>query len=410
LVTSAATVIALSDDLTGSTACAAELMRAGITLPVRSWDGPVLIDERERGVVVNTASRLLDPATAAARLTSVVERCRADCAEPTRWYKRVDSGLRGNVGAEIVALSDCLGLPCLLAPASPAWGVTTHDGGQWINDVPVAESDYRGLEKPVSSRFEDLLGRPVGEFVVSQGGAILERLAEALDAHRYLACRVTEETHFEFLADAVAALPAETQPILVGSYGLAGAWARRIATAQHGPGVLVVAGSPQAATQQQVHLLRHKGARIVGVPSAASDRAGAVAEIVEALTSGVDAIVDASGAHLSGDTTVAQRAAAVARDALRKASAAGLILIGGEAASAVVRACGVTEITPVSEPWPAAPIVRFTGGLLDGMCGVTKSGSRGEPDWLVYAIAALRQDARLGDHCLDHVVEGTAHE
>ena len=98
-------------------------------------DAPVL-------PVINTQSRGLPPAEAAARVRAV---CRAVAAAGrTVWFKKIDSTLRGNVGAELAALHDALA-PCVIVctPALPAEGRTVQDGVLLVAGEPVLATPYR---------------------------------------------------------------------------------------------------------------------------------------------------------------------------------------------------------------------------------------------------------------------------
>ena len=58
-------------------------------------------------------------------------------------YKKTDSALRGNIGAELTAVLDAAGCPVLpFVPALPAMNRTTRNGVQYIDGVPVAESVF----------------------------------------------------------------------------------------------------------------------------------------------------------------------------------------------------------------------------------------------------------------------------
>lgn len=58
-------------------------------------------------------------------------------------YKKTDSGLRGNIGAELQAVMDAAGESILaFMPAMPANGRITVEGVHYVNGVPVAESVF----------------------------------------------------------------------------------------------------------------------------------------------------------------------------------------------------------------------------------------------------------------------------
>ena len=58
-------------------------------------------------------------------------------------YKKTDSGLRGNIGSELAAAMDALGLEKMaFIPAFPAMNRVTKNGVHYIDGVPVAESVF----------------------------------------------------------------------------------------------------------------------------------------------------------------------------------------------------------------------------------------------------------------------------
>src|SRR5919198_901112 len=132
----------VADDLTG--ACDAGTLFAGkAPVPVTVWPtAPVAAEV----AVVDTESRHLDRAAAAARVSGAAERRPA----ATSWFKKIDSTLRGHVGAEIAALLDATGATsAVTCPALPSEGrvvldrVLRVDGAAsaQVVDVIRAESD-----------------------------------------------------------------------------------------------------------------------------------------------------------------------------------------------------------------------------------------------------------------------------
>jgi uncharacterized protein YgbK (DUF1537 family) len=141
----------VADDLTGA-------MDGGVQLLARS-EVEVLVsgaaDARpatansamERGgsgvlPVVNTQSRGLAPGAAAARVRAACHEL--SVAGRTVWFKKLDSTLRGNVGAELAAVHEALA-PCVIVctPALPAEGRTVADGVLLVEGEPVMATPYR---------------------------------------------------------------------------------------------------------------------------------------------------------------------------------------------------------------------------------------------------------------------------
>jgi uncharacterized protein YgbK (DUF1537 family) len=387
----APTLLSISDDFTGAVACASELLAAGCQVAVRNptshaWPGGY------DAVVLDTSSRRLGSREAAERTKKALRTwCRQSRSPVDQVYKRVDSGLRGNVAAELSAISDELRLPLLIAVAAPALGMTTSNGVQYFDDHEITRSRYGGVESPATPRIAQILDERAIELGLSSiRGADLEQvLSEAFKAATYVICDA--ETPGDLLsigAAAIRLLDRDIRCVLVGSYGLAGAWARAVGLSRAGeaPGALVVCGSRMTASAQQLNAFRQMGA---------ADHVSDVLESVSRLRDGQDVIVSASASHqASTDEAVGSLLAREVKLLLEKARPLGIVLIGGEAASAVICACGVEQTEVLAEPWPATPLVVFKGGVLDGVPGVVKSGALGDGYWLVYAVSLLRYVGR----------------
>jgi D-threonate/D-erythronate kinase len=326
-------LLCVSDDLTGAVACGAELRRHGLSVSVSSWELP--LPDRPDAVVVDTASRLLASDEAARRVAAVVaSRGGRDV------YKRIDSRLRGNVRAELEAVTEALGRPALIAPAAPAYGITTEGGIQHCDGNPLRPDDVEG---PASARLADVVG---GDTIELAARPSVDDLERALGAYRFVICDAVNLADLDALADCARRVSGSF--VAVGSYGLASALRRREARAR----IVVVAGSRDPVSERQLELAMNH----------------------------CDAVV------IRGDATTV---AAEAVRAINEERPDGVIMIGGETASAVVRACGVESVEILAEPWPATPLVRFGAGALDGVRGIVKSGGRGDDAWLLYAIGML---------------------
>src|SRR5256886_3050641 len=137
----------IADDLTGACDIGAEMLPwpAGVVVqPAAGGSGPV-------GAlgVRNTQSRTLPPSEAARRVSRVLADLR------TGWsgivLKKIDTGLRGPLGAEIDAAMDVLGVgEAFVLPAIPEVGRTTEQGRQMIGGVPVHRTAFaRDPQNPI---------------------------------------------------------------------------------------------------------------------------------------------------------------------------------------------------------------------------------------------------------------------
>src|SRR5437867_3632153 len=120
----------MADDLTG--ACDAGTLFAGrAPVPVTVWPAAPVVAEV---AVVDTESRHIDREAASARVSGAA----ASRPAATSWFKKIDSTLRGHVGAELalehaplLAGSAGLALP-LAARLGLSAGRAALPGGQWL--------------------------------------------------------------------------------------------------------------------------------------------------------------------------------------------------------------------------------------------------------------------------------------
>jgi uncharacterized protein YgbK (DUF1537 family) len=358
-------LLAISDDLTGALACAAEARRAGSRVAVRRWDATTAADRDVDVLVLDTASRLAEGTDAATRVRDAISRGRAAVGDDAVLYKRIDSGLRGNVVPELEATRAATGLPLVLAPAAPAWGITTEGGVQLIDGRPVSSAAYGDAgEVPAPARVRTWLAGPVEELALDdvRDARLPALLQDACTDAVAVVCDAARASDLGRLASALAALPGPV--VVVGSYGLAGAMLRRQAPQQ--PAVLVVAGSLQVTSRAQLAALREEADPDVHVLAAPASPGPA-------------------------DPALAARLAADAVARGRDLAPVALVLVGGETAAATLAAGGVERVQVLAEPWPATPVVRLHGGVFDGVRAVVKSGARGDERWLVHAVDLLRR-------------------
>lgn len=164
----------IADDLTGALDAAAPFAMRGVNTKVvvslerlpdalEHWkaDLPALIS-------VNTESRHLSAQQAAARVEQVLALLAP--LEPTLWFKKVDSTLRGQPVAESLAARASLGRRLLIAPAVPSQGRTVHDAQIRVHGVPLGASDFASdARSPSPSATLDTLFSVTGEPLLCLG-------------------------------------------------------------------------------------------------------------------------------------------------------------------------------------------------------------------------------------------------
>ena len=155
-------LLIIADDLTGATDAGVQRAKHGVrTLVTIKEDISKIANNLQRKVlVVDTQSRHLPPYQAAARVTDVVRQS-IDMGI-TRFYKKIDSTLRGNVGAELEALmSATMSNKLMFIPAHPKVDRFTKDGYQYVGVIPLHSTSFGGdpLEPITESFIPSILAR-----------------------------------------------------------------------------------------------------------------------------------------------------------------------------------------------------------------------------------------------------------
>jgi D-threonate/D-erythronate kinase len=349
----------VADDLTG--ACDAGTLFAGRSpVPVTVWPRrPVEAVVR----VVDTESRPVPPAEAAARVTAVAGRARAGY-----WFKKIDSTLRGPIGAEVDALMRATGTAtAIVCPAFPGQGRIVLDRVLLVGGVPVAETpiardpQFTSGASSVVDILRSQIDRALAWVPIDQLRAGPEALAARL--HRLAGTAIVADAETDGDLDALveAALAVTPAPLLVGAAGLARALASRLGLlaerAELPPAArwLVVAGSRHPATRRQLREARAAGLTVLATPERPVEhRADALGRLIE------------------------QTVAAIDRERWDL-----VFVTGGETAVALWTALGAERIDLVGAP---APGLAFGHLRVPGRAPLpllTKAGGFGQPDLLV---------------------------
>jgi uncharacterized protein YgbK (DUF1537 family) len=349
----------VADDLTGACDTGA-LFAARGPIPVTVWPRRAV----EAAVrVVDTESRTLTAEDAADRVTIVAARARSGF-----WFKKIDSTLRGPIGAEVDALMRALGATtAVVCPAFPAQRRVVLDRVLLVGGVPVAETPMaRDPHFPGgSSSVVDLL-RPQTDHALAwipidqlRAGPI----ALAARLRRLAGTVIVADAESDADLDALveAALAVTPAPLLVGAAGLARALAARLgllperAELPAGSRWLVVGGSLHPATRRQLREARAAGLTVLATPErAAGDGAEAIARLID------------------------QALAALQREPWDL-----VVVTGGETAVALWTALGAERVDLVGAPVPGLAFGQLRVPGRDPIPLVTKAGGFGPPDLLV---------------------------
>jgi uncharacterized protein YgbK (DUF1537 family) len=401
----------IADDLTGACDVAAALLPwpTGITVYP---DGLVPDDGGAYGrplAVRNTQSRTLRPAAAARRVRRALASVGRDFEGVL--LKKIDTGLRGPLGAEIDAALDALGAAqAFVLPAIPEVGRTTVGGEQLVGGVPVhrtafAHDPHNPVRDARVGTVIESTGRRRTDGVSLHDTRRPERIAAALDGCRAPVVVIDAETD-EDLSNCVRALLARPRPLLlVGSIGVARALREALpvergtdadvaASPRSGAGVLVVVGSVHPTTRAQREHAGRCGVfgAVLEVQPAGGERVGR--DVARALRDGHSVALVAPDEVMAGnETAIAAALRSAVVNALASTRPAGVLLVGGETAFHVLDGLGSPPLAIESRPAPLVVRGRLAGGPHRGLPVITKGGSTGELALLAELVDGLAAGA-----------------
>lgn len=148
--------LVLADDFTGALDTGIQLRRMGLQTKVISYHDSHNIEEyftyETSALIINTDTRHVPPKKAFEIIQNI---CWAAKENRVRLvYKKTDSVLRGNVGAEIEAVASTGYKKVYFVPAYPKLNRTTIEGSQYINGIPIDQSSFgKDLFNPVRTSF-----------------------------------------------------------------------------------------------------------------------------------------------------------------------------------------------------------------------------------------------------------------
>jgi uncharacterized protein YgbK (DUF1537 family) len=430
-------IVIVADDLSSATDCSVQMTLGGYRAVVPLQPECVLPDDVDI-VAFDADSRNLTAEQAYAATRSCVEG--QPFGKQTVFYKSVDSTLRGNLGAEIEALFDFGHFDAAaVAPAFPTYGRTTSGGIQFLNGVPVHETEF-GTDPTTPVRTSAIADRIAEQCARTTALVPLDIQREGSQAvHRSiesdLAAGVTlfifdavEEADLARVAGSIGALP--LRMLWVGSTGLSrylpkaiGLRARPARPAFSVPGgpVLIVAGSASETTRRQLDACVSAGdlieirvgalpitrggdeaeAEIARVRSLLDGAVGQASQTVAlTLTSTRADIAETEAAAIAQGMTPEQASARLVGTLGRLTTdlvangtpLKGLVLTGGDTAKTVASALGAEAIEILDQIEPGIPLGRITGR--HDMLMVTKAGGFGSEASLAKSVERIRSYGR----------------
>ena len=389
----------IADDVTGALDSGVQFARIGIETslllsPCGYQEMPVH--------VVSTHSRNTDPLRAVQAVRQAVA-----LLHGRQLFKKLDSTMRGQVGAEIAAVQAAAGIEkAVVCPALIEAGRTVRDGRLWVGDKLLQESDFAHdpTWPAATSDLASLIGLPVTHLSLEVVRAGAWALTDAIVAAPTSVVSTDACTVADLETIGEAAVMAGVLPC--GALGLARSWLRaclepgatepirpRLPTCR---ALLIIAGSLHPRTRVQVQRLSAERGLVVTDVQAGEDHCCEV--IANELAAGRSVALttpppaDGLGSPRAHSVHEPHPAIAqlgrVAHRICGQYRPDGLFLTGGDTAVAVFEEIGASAVQIMGEFQVGIPWGWLQGGCCAELPVITKAGGFGNEEALVQIMAA----------------------
>jgi len=424
----------IADDLTGANDTGVQFAKKSKRTVVFFSKGDESLQHLTGDVLVfNSDSRAVPPTKAHQIVKTLAHQVKQ--AGISTVFKKIDSTLRGNIGAEIDAILDVFAFEvALVVPAFPKGKRTTKMGRQYVNNVPVEETELAQdpsspvLNGDIKEAINEQSLRKVDVVTlqdVRQGHVRLISKMKTSMQQKHTRILVIDAETEEDLATIVKASEDLDGPFLwVGTAGIAGHLEGDGEIVQRQPSFksaapcLLVAGSVKTVTHQQIHILKqHMSIKEVIIsPEKLLHNESKEKEIQR--------VIQESSRFLKGESVIistnievevmkeidkvkekmkltnievgariAEAMGEVAKSLIERFPLSGVILTGGDIAASTCTKLEGTGIEVSGEVESGMPYGRLLGGKYDGLPLVTKSGGFGSEEAFIKAIQLLKGTA-----------------
>lgn len=426
-------ILVVADDFTGANdvgamfarrGCLAEVMLSDAMHPLSSQSSPAVQPPR----IINTDSRAVVSGIAAERVMAALQRQQS--WQPDWVFKKIDSTLRGNIGAEVAAALQAGSFPfAVIAPALPASLRVVRDGCCRVGEIPLLETEFATDPKtPVLSSSVAAILRlqtdlPLAELHLNEIRSVdlSEKINELHKSGvRLIVVDAELQSDLDGLVSALRQLPEHA--LLVGSAGLAEAFAMQILpVAKPSRPLLAVIGSMSEIAQQQIaYAHAHKSLDIVELDVTTlfplSERARALdqlcTDVLHVLQQSRHCVLrtcQSAGQRQTipefcqqqgltrqqlGDGICASIGQLMQRVLPVAPALGGLYLSGGDIAIAVAQALGAYSFQIKGQVASCVPWGTFIGGQLQQIPVLTKAGGFGTTSTFLDVLNFIEEKGR----------------
>jgi 2-keto-3-deoxygluconate permease len=418
-------MIIIADDLTGAADTAVQFSKRGIkSLVINDIDNAGRSWNEYDVLAVNTASRS-DTGDMAYRKTLNTGKVLSG-RDIKLIYKKVDSTLRGNIGAELSGLMDSLKISfCVLVPALPEQGRIVIDGNLYVKGVLLSDTEVKSdPTKPVTESYiPAIISKQTDKKteVISYTRVIEGRdsLISAIKQHinnnvQILVIDAREKENLKIIASALAGL--KEKILISGSLGLAEFIPEYFLAEKMRKSNIIIAGSVSSVTLSQIDYVKaHSDTDQIDINIPELFAGGKTKEkervidiVQDSCKKGNDVIIRSAGNRSDMDKSfeagknsgldkpevseiIASFLGEIAAEIIRGVSINGMLLTGGDTALKTAKALNVSGLIVENEVLPGMPFGYFSDMAYKDIKIITKAGGFGTEDSIYKVLEFLKK-------------------
>lgn len=376
-------VVLIADDLTGAADTSAPFASHGLSTRLL-LDIQQETPAKKQVTALSTRSRELDSEPAREAVETACRWVDQHDLDSPFLFKKIDSTLRGHIRDELSVFVEHFGIErIVVSPAFPSQGRTTLHGKHHVHGIPVSRTTFarNNFTDNLVQRFNGIAGMPIHHLPIEllRGSQPLAPMLERPGMH------IPDiQSDADMLRFVHAALKAGITHFC-GSAGMGRAVAAALGgSPNHQPALekcekpmLIVAGSRNQATLDQVEAARKTGTPVVSLSSGNDE---ITREVEHYLSRGKNVIVTSQTPRTEDFTPEAVRQALgeLVSEIIHTTRPGMLLLTGGDVAAAVCRQLDVTGLSLHGEIEPGMPVGSLESSQVSGLSVMTKAGGFGD--------------------------------
>jgi uncharacterized protein YgbK (DUF1537 family) len=266
----------IADDLTGANDTGVQFSKKGYNaiVSILEESGNIIIPHETDVLVIDTETREIEDKTACQKLRNVLKKL--NFSDKDVFYKKVDSTLRGCIGAELEEMMNILEKDiCIFTPTFPSHQRITIGGYLIVNGKPLGLSKYYSGDLKVGEAsfipflLKQQTSLPIARIdfidVIKGQEVIFEKLNKSYqEGNKIIIVDATEEVHLKDILNSINRF--EGSVLYAGSAGLANYFPEiynknrkfKLDMEKNKGPVLIVGGSRNPITKSQITHLRGK--------------------------------------------------------------------------------------------------------------------------------------------------------